>query len=178
MNCKQASKMMSMRLDKRLDSAEIALLDEHLTGCSVCRTEWRSLQALDSLLFSAAMVQPPIRMRVQVMTRLNRREQARRAIIGGTTLTLGTVALALLVLAPSLLGLLRAADIAPVLLRGGPAALTQAVNAWTIVGRALIGLLERFAIPLAAVGLCGLTTAFLLNGLWIGAMRRLRASQR
>jgi anti-sigma factor RsiW len=169
---------MSARLDGELDATELSLLEEHLALCPVCRAEWTHMQALDRLLASAPLIEAPVRVRVHVMTQLERRDQARRAIIGGTTLTLGTVALALLVLAPALLGLLRAMDVAPVLLRGGPATVTQAVNAWTIMGRAFVGVLERFALPLAAVGLCGLTTALLLNGLWIGAVRRLRASQR
>ena len=178
MQCRRASKLMSARLDGEVDATEMSLLEEHLASCPACQVKWERLQALDHLLASAPLIDAPVRVRVHVMTQLERRDRARRAIIGGTTLSLGTVALALLVLAPSLLGLLRAVNIAPALLRGGPVTLTQAVSAWTVVGRAFIGLFDRFAIPLAAVGLCGLTTAFLLNGLWIGAMRRLRASQR
>ncbi len=174
MNCKQASKMMSMRLDDRLDSTEIALLEEHLTGCSACQTEWHSLQALDSLLFSAPMVQPSVRMRVQVMTRLNRREQARRAIIGGTTLTLGTVALALLALAPAILGLLNATGIAPALIAGGPETFVQLMTFISTIGRALLVLIEKFALPLTSIGMCSLVTALALNSLWVGTMRRLR----
>ncbi len=174
MKCKQASKMMSMRLDERLDSAEIALLDEHLTGCSACSTEWHSLQTLDGLLFSAAMMQPSVRMRVQVMTRLNRREQARRAIIGGTTLTLGTVALALLALAPAILGLLNATGIAPALIAGGPETLAQMMTFMSTIGRALLVLIQKFALPLSSVGMCSLIAALALNSVWVGAVHRLR----
>lgn len=176
MNCKQASKMMSMRLDDRLDSTEIALLEEHLTGCSACQIEWHSLQALDSLLFSASMMQPPVRMRVQVMTRLNRREQARRAIIGGTTLTLGTVALALLALAPAILGLLNATGIAPALIAGGPETVVQLMTFISTIGRALLVLIKGFALPLTSIGMCSLVTALALNSLWMGAVRRLRVT--
>ncbi|MEE8390587.1 MAG: zf-HC2 domain-containing protein [Anaerolineae bacterium] len=174
MNCKQASKMMSMQLDGRLDDAEITLLEDHLTGCSECQAEWRSLRALDSLLFSAPMVHPPVRMRVQVMTRLSRRDQARRAIIGGTALTLGTVALALLALAPVLFGLLNATGIAPALIVGGPETVAQLMTFLGTIGRALLVLIEKFALPLASLGMCSLLTALALNSLWMGAVRRLR----
>ena len=176
MNCKQASKMMSTRLDGRLDNTEIALLEDHLTGCSACQTEWRSLQVLDSLLLSASMVQPPVRMRVQVMTRLSRRDQARRAIIGGTALTLGTVALALLALAPSIFGLLNATGIAPALIAGGPETVVQLMTFVGTIGRALLVLMEKFALPLASIGMCSLIIALALNSLWMSAVRRLRVT--
>ena len=174
MNCKQASKMMSMRLDGRLDNAEIALLEDHLTGCNACQAEWRKLQALDSLLVSAPMAQPPVRLRVQVMARLSRREQARRALIGGATLTLGTVALALLALAPALLGLLNATGIAPALIVGGPETVAQLMTFLGTIGRALLVLIEKFALPLASLAMCSLVVALALNSLWMGAVRRLR----
>jgi predicted anti-sigma-YlaC factor YlaD len=177
MQCKQASEMMSLRLDGRLDSAEGALLNDHLAECEACRAEWQSLQALDSLLASAATIAAPIRVRVQVMTRLERRDKARRAIIGGTTLALGSVALALLLVAPVLLGLLDAVGIAPALIRGGPTTLLHLLGAGETLGRTYIGLIGSLIIPLAILGLCGVTMALALNGLWIGAMRRLRASR-
>jgi predicted anti-sigma-YlaC factor YlaD len=180
MRCEQASEMMSARLDGRFEienrSAAIALLEDHLTACSACQAEWRRLQALDSLLGAAPMVHPPVRLRVQVMARLGRRDQARRAIIGGTALTLGTVALALLALAPALLGLLNVTGIAPALVSGGPATVTQVLTFLGAIGRALLVLIEKFAAPLAAVGVCSLAIALALNNLWIGAVHRLRAT--
>ncbi|MBN1810609.1 MAG: zf-HC2 domain-containing protein [Anaerolineae bacterium] len=177
MQCKQASEMMSLRLDGRLDNAQVALLDAHLAECQACQAEWQSLQALDSLLASAATLEAPVRVRVQVMTRLERRDKARRAIIGGTALTLGTVALALLLMAPVLLGLLDAVGIAPALIRGGPTTLLHLLGAGETLGRTYIGLIGSLIIPLVILGLCGVTTALALNGLWIGALRRLRASR-
>lgn len=177
MRCKQAGQMMSERLDDRLNSAEIALLDEHLAACGVCQAEWQGLQALDTLFASAPMVQPPVRMRVRVMARLDRRNQARRAIVGGTALTLGTVALALLAMAPLLLGLLDATGVLPALLSGGPATAASLLAFVGSAGRALMALLETVAIPLAFLGLCGLAMALTLNGLWIGAVRRVRATR-
>jgi predicted anti-sigma-YlaC factor YlaD len=169
--------MMSMRLDGRLGSQETTLLDAHLAECEMCRAEWQSLQALDSLLASAATIEAPVRVRVQVMTRLERRDKARRAIIGGTTLTLGAVALALLLMAPALLGLLQTTGIAPALIRGGPTTLFHLLGAGETLGRTYVGLIGSLIIPLVILGLCGLTSTLALNGLWIGAMRHLRSSR-
>ena len=176
MRCEQAGEMMSLRLDGRLDSAQIALLEDHMVDCSACRAEWRRLQELDALLASAPMVQAPVRLRVRVMARLSRREQARRAIIGGTALTLGTVALALLALAPSFLGLLSATGIAPVLISGGPETIAQLLGLAGASFRALLVLVEQFAAPLAFLSVCSLALAAALNGLWMRAVCRLRAT--
>ena len=177
MRCRQASEMMSERLDGRLDDTKITHLENHLTACSACRAEWHKMQALDRLFASAQTVQPPVRVRVHVMTRLSRRDRARRAIFGGTTLTLGTVALSMIVLAPILIGLLQTTGVAPALISGGPATLAQLQAAWGAVGRTLMVLTRQLAIPLAFVGLCRLAVALVLNGLWIGAVRHLRATR-
>jgi predicted anti-sigma-YlaC factor YlaD len=176
MRCEQASEMMSTRLDGHLDRADIALLEEHIAGCAACRDEWHRLRALDSLLASAPMVEAPVRLRVQVMARLSRRDRARRAVIGGTALTLGTVALALLTLAPSLLELLAATGIAPALISGGPATIAHLISLLEAVCRTVVVLLEQFAPGLAFLGLCSLALALALNRLWIGAVRSLRAT--
>ena len=170
--------MMSARLDGRLDSTETALLEGHVATCSVCQAEWRSLQALDLMLASAPMVHAPVRLRVQVMARLSRRERARRAIFGSTALALGTVALALLALAPALVGLLDTIGIAPALVSGGPETIAQLLALLGTLGRTLLVLVEKFAVPLVFLGLCSLVMALALNGLWIGAMRRLRIRAR
>jgi anti-sigma factor RsiW len=169
--------MMSLRLDGRLGDAEAARLDAHLAECETCQAEWCSLQALDGLLSSAATLQAPVRMRVQVMARLERRDQARRAIIGGTMLALGAVTLTLLLLAPALSSLLEAVGIAPALIRGGPTTLLHLLGAGETLGRTYVDLIGTLAIPLAVLGVCGVTMALILNGLWIGALRRLRASR-
>jgi len=176
MRCEQASEMMSARLDGCIDRAEIALLEEHMAGCVACRDEWLRLQMLDSLLASAPMVEAPVRLRVRVMTRLSRRDQARRAVIGGTALTLGTVALALLALAPPLLELLGATGIAPALISGGPTTVAHVISLMEAVCRTMLVLVEKFAPGLAFLGLCSLALAMALNRLWIGAVRRLRAT--
>jgi len=168
--------MMSARLDGRLDGTEIALLEGHVATCSACQAEWRSLEALDHLLASAPLVRAPLRLRVQVMARLGRREQARRAVIGGTALALGTVALALLVLAPALAGLLDTMGIAPALVSGGPETVAQLLALLGALGRTLLVLAENFAVPIAFLSLCSLAVALALNSLWVGTVRRLRAA--
>ncbi len=175
MRCEQAGEMMSAQLDGLLDGTEVALLENHLAACSVCQAEWYGFQALDRLLAPAPMVRAPVRLRVQVMARLNRRGQARRAIIGGTALALGTVALALLVLAPAFGGLLGAIGLAPTLLSGGPETLIQFLALLGALGRTLLVLAGQFAVPIACLGLGSLVMALMLNGLWIGALRRVRA---
>jgi anti-sigma factor RsiW len=177
MQCRQASEMMSARLDGRLESAEVELLESHLAGCSACQAAWQKLQALDRLLASASTMQAPVRVRVQVMTRLSRRDQARRAIVGGTALTLGTVAVALVILAPVLLGLLDRIGIAPALVSGGPTTIAGLLASWGAMGRTLMVIVEKLALPLVFVSLCGLAMVLTLNGLWIGAVRCLRASR-
>ena len=177
MRCYHVSEMMSAHLDGSLDSAESARLQEHLAVCDACQAEWQKLQAVDRLLASTSMVPAPVRVRVQVMTRLSRRDQARRAFIGGTALALGTVALALIILAPMVLGLLDSFGIAPALASGGPATMAHLLSAWGAMGRILIILVERFAILLIPIGFCGLFAALTLNSICIKAMRRIRASR-
>jgi predicted anti-sigma-YlaC factor YlaD len=173
MECKQASESMSLRLDGRLEGPDAGSLDAHLSTCYTCQVEWDGLQALDSLLTAAPTVHPPVRLRVQVMARLERRDRARRAIVGGTALALGTVALALLALAPALLNLMNAAGIAPALISGGPATVAQLLVFSRTMGRTMLVLLERFVVPLVSLGMCSLVMALALNSLWMGAVRRL-----
>ena len=175
MRCEQASEMMSARLDSRLDRAQIALLDEHLAECSACQAEWQKLLALDLLFASAPMARAPVGFHLQVMTRLSRRDQARRAIFGGLTLMLGTVSLALLVLAPAILGLLDKTGIGPALLGGGPQTAIQLLTLLGTFGRTVFVMTEHFALPLLGLSLGSLMVALALNRLWIGAVRRLRA---
>ena len=176
MRCEQVGEMMSARLDGRLDDGDAALLAEHVAECPACRAEWRRLQALDHLLASAPMAPAPVSLRVLVLARLSRREQARRAIIGSTALALGTVALALLALAPILPGLLDATGIAPALISGGPQTVAQLRALLGTAGRSLLVVAEEFAIPLGLMSLFCLALALALNRLGIGAVRRLHST--
>ena len=172
MQCEHIYEMMSEKLDGRLDDDQLARLTEHVTACGACLAEWEKMQALDHLLSSAPMIEAPVRVRVRVMTSLERREQIQRAFIGGTTLTLGTVALGLVLIVPALFGLLNTTGIAPALIYGGPKTLSHLFSAGTTMGQTYATLFTELAIPLAMLGLCGLAMALLLNGVWIGALRR------
>lgn len=173
MHCERAAKMMSARLDGTLDRVEVARLEDHLVTCSACRVEWQKMQALDGLFRSVPMRRAPLVLRAQVMARIDRREQARRAIVGGLTLALGTATLTLLLLAPFALGLLNNLGIAPALLVGGVGTFTQLLVLVDAAGRLLFVLLDRFAQPLAALSLSSLLVALALNGLWIRTVRKL-----
>jgi hypothetical protein len=111
------------------------------------------------------------------MARIHRREQARRAIVGGLTLALGATVVALLTLVPIALGLLGNLGVAPALLIGGVETVTQLLTLVDGLGRVLLVLLDQFAVPLAVLASGSLLLAAALNGLWIGTMRKLRAAR-
>jgi len=173
MRCEQIGEMMSARLDGCLDPAGIARLEDHLATCSACGVEWHRLQALDRLFTSVPMHQAPIGLRTQVMVRIDRREQARRVVIGGLALLLGTATVALLLLTPFALGLLNNLDVVPALIVGGTETAAQLLLLVDAVGRMLFVLLDRFAQPLTVLSLGSLLVALALNGLLIRTVRRL-----
>lgn len=173
MRCRQARDLMTERLDAGLDAPVMEALEEHLALCDACRAEWRGLCAVDQLLRSASTVPAPPYLRAQTMMRIERREQARRAIFGGITLAIGATALALLGLIPLAFGLLSNMGAVPALLVGGIETVVQLVTTLDAVARVLFVLADQIAVPLAVVSLASLFVALVLNGLWIAAMRRL-----
>lgn len=178
MHCKQASHLMAARLDGRLDQAEATKLDEHLAMCGMCRAEWQSMSALDQLFKSASSRSAPAYLRAQVMTRIHRREQVRRGILGGLALALGATAVALLAFVPVALDLLQNVGIGPTLVIGGVETIIQLLALVDALSRTLFVLLEQFAGPLAILGLASLVVALALNGLWVVTMRRLSTARR
>ena len=174
MRCEQAGVMMSTWMDGHLDSTETLLLQEHLAACRRCQAEWQALAALDRLLGATPTVPAPATLRTYVMARLDRRQQARQAIIGGMMLATGTLALVLLLLAPLIPDLLNLGGILPALAHGGPETLAQLLTLLEAMGRTSLVLMERFAVPLAFLCLCGLAAILALNGLCIRAVRRVR----
>ncbi|MGD8243922.1 MAG: zf-HC2 domain-containing protein [Anaerolineae bacterium] len=173
MRCEQAGEMMWARLDGTLDRTEVARLEDHLHTCSACRVEWHRVQALDQALRAVPMREAPLGLGAQVMARIDRREQARRAIFGGLTLAFGSATLALLLLAPFAWDLLNNLGIAPALLVGGLETVTQFLVLADGLGRMLFVLVDQFALPLATLSLVSLAVALALNGLWIRTVRRL-----
>jgi predicted anti-sigma-YlaC factor YlaD len=176
MRCEQARRMMSARLDGRLDRTEIARLRDHLTSCGACRMEWQKMKTLDQLFRSAPMRNAPPHLHMRVTSRIERREQVRRAIVGGVALTMGVATLALLVLVPFALNLVDSFGIGPALLRGGLDTAAQLLTFFDVLSHVLLTLLDQFAVPLAILGAGSLLLALVFNGLWVISLRRLRAA--
>lgn len=176
MRCKRANQLMASRLDDRLDRSRATELEDHLAGCAECRTEWRKLAAVDQLFKSAPMVSAPVHLQAQITARINRRDQARRAIVGGLALALGAATLTMLTLVPAGIRLLENVGVAPALLIGGAETAQQLLVVADGLSRTLLALLDQFARPVMALSLVSLAIALALNGVWVAAMRRLRVA--
>lgn len=173
MYCDHAGEKMSEWLDGRLDEAGHAELGVHLQECRGCAGELQALQALDRLLAVAPLVDAPASLRPRIMARLGHRHEARRLAIGGLALGLSALALLLLGLGPACLALLRAGRILPVLLASGPQALAQLVSLLETAGRVVCMLLRGVAEPVAVAATLALALLVLLDGFWLGLLRRL-----
>jgi hypothetical protein len=108
--------------------------------------------------------------------RIDRREQARRTVIGGLALVLGAAALALL-LAPSAVGILRSLGIGPALVIGGLETVSQLLILFDAAVRALLVLLDPLAVPLIVLMFSCFLGALALTGLWVTAIRKLRTGR-
>jgi hypothetical protein len=139
--------------------------------------EWQKMEALDQLFLSVPMQDAPPHLYVRVTSRIERREQARRAIVGGMALAVGTATLALMVVVPFALGLLDNLGIGPALLMGGLETITQLVLLFDVLSRTLLILLDQFAFHLALLGAGSLLIAVMFNGLWIVTIRKLRVAR-
>ncbi len=177
MRCEHAGEMMSARLDGRLSGAESEVLDSHLAACSKCRAEWRALLSVDQFLASPPLSPAPGYLRSRVMARVERRQWARRVAVGGAALALGTVVLAMLTLAPVLLGLTNAGSALNTLLIVGGEAVAQAAALIGTAARTGAVLLRAFALPTAGFAVCAMIAAAFLTALWIGTLHRLRVAQ-
>ncbi len=155
LTCQQAPQiheMMQAQLDGKLAASDATRLQAHLRDCPLCRAEWERMQALDDLLRAAPMVQPPVRLRVMVMARLERREQARQAVFGWIGLSLATVALTMLALAPFLLDWFYQSGIAPAVIAGGPTTILQMLICVRSIGQAFLVVAVQFLVPAALLG--------------------------
>jgi predicted anti-sigma-YlaC factor YlaD len=169
--------MLSARLDGRLIGVVGDALDDHLAACSACRGERDALLSVDELLEAAPMAAAPDRLRIRVLARLEHRERARQTLVGGVALAVGTIALALLTVAPMLLGLTTVGSLLPVWEGGGRDALELVVSLVGTAARTGAVLLRAFALPVTAVAICVMFFAVMANGLWIGALYRLRVAR-
>lgn len=174
MRCERAGRMMSTRLDGHINRTEMSCLRDHMASCSACQIEWQKMEALDRLFRSAPMWDAPPHLHVRVTSRIERREQARRAVVGGIALVIGVTTLALLVLVPFALGLLDNLGIGPALVTGGLETITQLLVLFDALSRTLAILLDQFAVPLALLGVGSFLMALTLNGLWVVMIRKLR----
>lgn len=177
MRCRRARHLMAARLDGHLDHKGVAELEDHLATCSTCHVEWQGMNALDQLFRSAPTKPAPCHLQAQIMARIDRREQARRAVVGGLALALGATAVALLTLAPLAVGLLESLGIAPTLLIGGVGTAAQCLALLDALSRTLLVLLDQLAVLIAVLGFGSLVMALALNGLWILTVRRLRVAR-
>ncbi|HID86636.1 MAG TPA: hypothetical protein EYP55_04555 [Anaerolineae bacterium] len=101
MRCREASELMSLHLDHRLASDQVAELQDHLIACPRCQREWEAMQRVSFLLMGAPLIAPPADFTAKVMGRLAQREARRRLFWGGVVLLLGALSLGALAL-PSL----------------------------------------------------------------------------
>lgn len=174
MRCKQAGRMMSARLDGHIDQKEASRLRDHMASCGPCQIKWQKMEALDRLLRSAPIWDAPPHLHIRVTSRIERRERARRTVVGGTALVVGVTTLALLVFVPFALGLLDNLGIGPALVTGGLETITQLLVLFHALSRTLAILLDQFTVPLAILGAGSLLMALTLSGLWVVTIRKLR----
>lgn len=178
MRCEQTQRMMSARLDGCLDRAAISSLRDHVASCSPCRAERQRMQVLDQLFRSAPMRAAPPHLHARVAARIERQEQARRAVIGSLALTLGATTVVVMAAMPLTLGLVDNLGAVPAVLTGGLQTITQLLALFDALSRIAPIVSDRFAVTLAIISTGSLMIALVLNGLWIAAMRKLHRVSR
>ena len=178
MDCRQASAMMSLRLDGRIDSAEDTALDEHLVACGSCRAEWEAMQALDTLFHQATLTPAPVALQASVMAHIRRRDQTRWAITAGLILALGSAAIGALAIPSLMLSALNDWALLPVLITVGPEIVILALTYLIALGHTASVVLEIFAAPIGLVATSCLVAGLVLNYVLVGAVRRTNARLR
>jgi anti-sigma factor RsiW len=168
---------MSLRLDGRLDQTGIAALDEHIETCANCRTEWETMNVLDSLFEQPPMAPVPRHFQANVLERIRRRDTIRRALGGGIVLTLGTIVVSMLFLSPLLACTLSTPAYLPVLIAGGPETASYIISYLASLGRTILLLLQEFVVPLGLVAAACMAVGAILNCALFGVLRRTRVRQ-
>lgn len=105
MLCREASELMSLRLDLALPAQEEAAFQEHLVGCEACRSAWREMQRVNDLFHGAAFAAPPPLLASRIMGKVRRRNRWLAVLRGGALTLLGVVMVLALGLAPLLTAL-------------------------------------------------------------------------
>ncbi len=93
MRCREASEMMSLRLDSELHPQEEQALLQHVLTCDSCRAEWEAIQRACALFRSPTFAAPPPDLSSKVMTRIRRHESQLAILRNGVVLLLGIVIL-------------------------------------------------------------------------------------
>ena len=86
-----------------LDGAAVPELERHLAGCASCAAEMRAVQAVDDLLRSQGLLEPPPHFASRVMSHIDRRMRAmpewQRAVLQVSAILSGTALVALTLVA-------------------------------------------------------------------------------
>jgi len=70
MRCREATELMSLRLDNQLETEAGKRLDDHLESCETCSVLWSAMRRAEMLLAQAPMVEPEVGFTSRVMARL------------------------------------------------------------------------------------------------------------
>jgi len=95
--CKQSEKitlLMSLSLDGLLDAEGQKHLDDHLSACAACQTEWEALRGVSTLFEQSPMVGPPLGFAVRVERKLAEQKRKRRRLFGGLAVLTSSLSLA------------------------------------------------------------------------------------
>jgi len=102
MRCREASELMSLRLDSALAEGDEQTLREHLAGCESCAAQWQMIQRVDVLFAQVDLASPPPAFSQLVMGRIQRRSLGLSIVRHGLLLLLGLIILSALTLGPLL----------------------------------------------------------------------------
>lgn len=171
MCCDEISEMMSEWLDGRLRPECSRALWEHIAGCTSCAVEMDALQALDRLLTSAPFVRPPAHLASSVLMRVQHARQARPWALGFFGLVIGAGVCLALIFLPTLLGLLSARGVVPVLMHGVPKVATHLVALAGAVVRTGWVIARRVAEPLIGLSIVAFACLLVLSRLWVRVLR-------
>lgn len=82
MLCQEASELMSLKLDNRLDEVGQRELDTHISGCETCQNTWAYMRRINNVFERAQQSQPPSAFSMLVMQRIRRRKLVRSLLRG------------------------------------------------------------------------------------------------
>ena len=179
MNCQEIGQLMSLSLDEALTPDKARQLQMHLERCQSCQAKWISMERISQLFADAPLVPPPTGFATKVSQRLAQRE-ARRGVLGGVILLMGTISLTVLAL-PATIGAFMALEqlfsYSPLLSHG-----LQLILKLISIGRPLVkagwlvltSLFSSFGQPiLVSYSLA----VFALTALWVRLVSRQRGYQ-